>query len=296
VIEVGLPTALLIPVAAAFGALATWASRAVARRLGVVSAPDPFVDQHTEPVARLGGVGIAAAAAAALALDPRVGGATAVGALLFLAAGLLDDVREFAPSRKLALQLAAASVAGAFGATLDVTGNPVLDAVGGAVWIVVIVNAVNVTDVCDGLVAGLAVIALLALGAAEPSLWEPCLAVSGACLGFLVFNAPPASIFLGDAGSSFLGFVLAALSLDAVRRPDSARPGIQALLLLGVPLFELGFVVLARSRRGVPWWRGSADHIALRLQAAGLSRWQTDAVAWTAGAALALAALTLGQP
>ena len=292
--SVSLPAVALIPLSAILGTLATAGARALALRLGVVSRPDPFVVGHTRPIACLGGVAIAAASAVALGLDDgqvSVGAATVAGALLFLGTGLLDDVRGLAPSRKLALQLVSASVAVALGLKLPLTGNRALDAVAAVVWIVVIVNAVNLTDVCDGLVAGLGVIALLALGAIDPAHWRVALIVCGACLGFLVFNAPPASIFLGDAGSHFLGFVLAALAIDAAREADSPGRLVSSALVLGVPLFELAFVVLARAGRGEPWWRGSADHFSLRLQAAGLSRWQTDAVAWTTASLLGLGGL-----
>jgi UDP-GlcNAc:undecaprenyl-phosphate GlcNAc-1-phosphate transferase len=280
----------LVLLAALLGALATVGARALALRLGVVSAPDPFVAQHTAPIAMCGGVAIAAATAATLGLDAgRVSVETAavVGALLFLGTGLLDDVRGLAPLQKLALQVGSASVAVALGMTIPLTGNRALDAAAAVVWIVVIVNAVNLTDVCDGLVAGLGVIALVALAAIGPH-WRLALVVVGACLGFLVFNAPRASIFLGDAGSHFVGFALAAVALDAVRDADSASRLVATALVLGVPLFELVFVILVRAARSEPWWQGSADHFSLRLQAAGLSRWQTDAVAWTAAAGLAL--------
>jgi UDP-GlcNAc:undecaprenyl-phosphate GlcNAc-1-phosphate transferase len=287
-----LPTVALIPLAAALGAVATSGSRRLALRLGIVRNPDPFVAQHTRPVASLGGVALAAAAAAALALDAdrvNLSAAMVVGALLFLGTGLLDDVCGLSPSPKLALQVASATVAAALGATLPVSGNRAVDAGAAVIWVVVVVNAVNLTDVCDGLVAGVGVIALLALGATEPTLWAPSLAVGGACLGMLVFNAPPASIFLGDSGSHFLGFALAVLSLEAVRAEHAASLLVSGALVVGVPLFELAFVIFARIRRHEPWWEGSADHFSLRLQAAGLSRWQTDVVAWTVAGALAVA-------
>lgn len=286
------PSVTLVPLAAALGVFATAASRRLALRLGVVRRPDPFVAQHTAPVACLGGVALATATAGALALDAdrvNVSAAIVVGALLFLAVGFTDDLRGLSPSRKLGLQLLCAAVAAALGTTLPVSGNRLVDGIAAVIWVVVIVNAVNVTDVCDGLVAGVGVIALLALGSIQPSLWAPCLAVAGACLGMLAFNAPPASVFLGDAGSHFLGFVLAALSLEAVRETRATNLVLTGALVLGVPLFELAFVTFARLRRHEPWWRGSADHFALRLQAAGLSRWQTDAVAWTAAGALGFA-------
>jgi UDP-GlcNAc:undecaprenyl-phosphate GlcNAc-1-phosphate transferase len=287
-----LPAAALVPLAAVLGAAATAGARSLALRLRIVSRPDPYVAQHTAPVALLGGVALAAATAAALALDTgraSVGTAMVAGALLFLGAGLLDDVHGLSPPQKLALQVGAAAVPAALGATLPISGSHALNAAAAVIWVVVLVNAVNLTDVCDGLVAGLGAIAAVALGAVEPALWAPCLAVCGACLGFLVFNAAPASIFLGDAGSNFVGFALAELSLQAVRETDSMSRLVSGALVAGLFLFELVFVTTARAGRGEPWWRGSADHFSLRLQAAGLSRLQTDAVAWTAGAALAVA-------
>jgi UDP-GlcNAc:undecaprenyl-phosphate GlcNAc-1-phosphate transferase len=289
---VALPTVTLVPLAALLGTVAAGGSRRLALRLGIVRDPDPFVAQHTRPVACLGGVALAAATAGALALDAdrvNVSAAMVVGALLFLGTGLLDDVRGLSPARKLALQVVSATVAAALGATLAVSGNRLVDGAAAVVWVVVIVNAVNLTDVCDGLVTGVGVIALLALGATEPALWAPCLAVGGACLGILVFNAPPASIFLGDAGSHFLGFALAMVALEVVRTAQAANLLVSGALVIGVPLFELAFVTFARLKRHEPWWRGSADHFSLRLQAAGLSRWQTDAVAWTLAGALAFA-------
>jgi UDP-GlcNAc:undecaprenyl-phosphate GlcNAc-1-phosphate transferase len=291
---VTLPTVAIVPLAALLGVAATRLARDLSLRLGLVSRPNSHVITHVAPVACLGGVALAAATAVTLALDAgraHVGAGMIGGALLFLAAGLLDDVHTLGVSTKLALQIVCAAAAAALGATLPLTGEPVLDAAGGAALIVVIVNAVNLTDVCDGLVAGLAVITLLAVATAEPSLAVPCLALAGACLGFLVYNAPPASIYLGDCGSNLVGFALAALLLAFLREGESVG-GVQVALFVGVPLFELVFVVLARVRRREPWWRGSADHVSLRLQAAGLSRWQVDAVAWTAAGALALAGLS----
>ena len=288
---VALPVASLLPLAAALGAVATRGARALAARLRIVSPIDPFVPQHTRPVALLGGSAVAVAAGATIALDAdgaALGRATAVGALLFIGIGLADDLRALGPAQKLALQTLAASIAAALGATFTATGQHPLDAMLSVVCIVTLVNAVNVTDVCDGLVAGVAVIALVALGLTEASTRASCLAVAGACVGFLVFNAPPASIFLGDAGSSFLGFFLAAQLLRTVDDKGVGTGGVRAVLFVAVPLFDLAFVVLARTLRHERWWRGSGDHFALRLQAAGLSRWQTDAVAWSAAATLAL--------
>ena len=138
----------LVPLAAVLGTFATGGSRELALRFGIVRQPDPFVPQHTRPVAALGGLALAAAAAVALALDAggsSISGAMITGALLFLAVGLLDDVHGLSPAWKLALQIVAATVPVALGLTLPISGNGLVDAVAAVVWIVVLVNAVNLT-------------------------------------------------------------------------------------------------------------------------------------------------------
>ena len=293
----------LLLLAAAAGALGTLAARTLALRVGMVSRPNPLVAQHTRTVAYLGGVGIAAGFAAGLLASPWLGvardapglptAALATGAALFLAIGVWDDARPLQPLPKLLAQCAAATAAAAGGVVLPATGSGAANVALSAFWMVVMVNAVNLTDVCDGLVAGLAVVLLLVLAAASPQLRGPALALAGATAGFLVFNLPPATVFLGDAGSHLLGFALAALVLVDARSFPLVHAAPRAGLMTGVFLFELAFLIAVRRHKGVPFWRGSPDHFSLRLQAAGLSRWQTDAVAWAAAALLGGAALLL---
>lgn len=287
---------------AALGAGATWLARRSAWQFGIVNQPNAIVPQHTRPIAYLGGVGIAAATTGVLLLAAVLGwtghGTLAradliAGGALFLALGVADDLNPFRPPPKFALQIAAAVVVTYLRTGLGGSGVDLLLALLSISWIVTLVNAVNLTDVCDGLAAGLACIQFVALAVLVPSdtLWA--LVIAGSCVGFLVYNAPAASIFLGDAGSHVLGFWLAALTLDLIGSGRSMAPVIQALLIGGVPLFELIFVSTMRTRKGIPWWRGSPDHFSLRLQAAGFSRWATDALAWTAMVLLAGSALLI---
>jgi UDP-GlcNAc:undecaprenyl-phosphate GlcNAc-1-phosphate transferase len=294
--------AALFALAAAAGALGTLAARALARRVGLLNAPNPIVPQHVRPVAYLGGVGVAAGLAAGLAAAAAAGArwpaglplpGLLAGAAAFLALGTWDDARPLAWRPKLALQAAAALAAAAGGVVLPLSGWPLVDGALAVLWIVVVVNAVNLTDVCDGLVAGLLAVTCALLAATRPEVAPVALAAGAAAAGFLLFNRPPASIFLGDGGAHLLGFVLAALLLADARGAPPAQAAGRVALLAGVPLFELAFLVAMRRRKGLPWWRGSPDHFSLRLQAAGLTRWQTDAVAWSAAAALALAAALL---
>jgi UDP-GlcNAc:undecaprenyl-phosphate GlcNAc-1-phosphate transferase len=275
---------------------ATGLVRSVARRTGMVARPNPIVPQHTRPVAHLGGLGLGAGLAAGVGVlviagaPPGPGGMSAAGfagaAALFLALGALDDVIELGAAAKFLLQALVAAVAVALGAFAPVTGLAPVDRAIALLWILTLVNAFNFTDVCDGLLATLSLVALAVLAAGQPAAASLALAGAGACAGFLLFNAPPATIFMGDAGSHLLGFLLAALTLGVARGSDApAAAALGGLLLVGVPLFELVFLTAVRIRKGIPWWKGSPDHFALRLQAAGLTRLQTDAVAAAAGLA-----------
>jgi UDP-GlcNAc:undecaprenyl-phosphate GlcNAc-1-phosphate transferase len=283
------------------GAGATWLARRLAWQFGIVNHPNAIVPQHTRPIAYLGGVGIAAGTAGALLLADRLDWTAhpvarpdlIVGGTLFLALGVADDLRPFHPFPKLALQVVAAVIVTHLRARFDPSGVGLLPALLSLLWIVTLVNAVNFTDVCDGLAAGLACIQFVALAILVPAdaLWA--LVIAGSTVGFLFYNLPAASIFLGDAGSHLLGFWLAALTLDLMDSGRSIAQVTQALLVGGVPLLELIFVTTMRIRKGIPWWRGSPDHFSLRLQAAGLSRWATDALAWIAMLLLAGSALLI---
>jgi len=277
---------LLISAAAAIAS--TWAARAIALRLDFVSHPNPIVPQHTTPVAYLGGAGLAMAIVTGVGTFAHVTVPLFIwlpGAL-FLVLGVIDDLRPFSAGKKLLLQSAIAALAVLLGFRADISGIVIVDAIAAFVWIIALVNAVNVTDVCDGLVAGVSIPLFLALALLNPARAPLALAVAGACIGFLFFNRPPATIFLGDAGSHLLGFLAATLT------PLSTRSFPAALLVMGVFFFELVFLIFVRTRKGLRWWLGSRDHFALRLQAAGLSKVQTDLVAIAAGIVVAIMAVT----
>lgn len=296
---------LVIPGVAAFaaGVGATWGVRGLARRLGIVNKPNPLVPQHTKPIAYLGGVGLGIGAACgmlAMTLSSR-GGMDGIGvppltiavpAVLFLVLGAVDDLVAFEPSRKFLLQSVIAGLAVALGLWSPLTGIELVDRVLAWFWIVTLVNAFNVTDVCDGLLGSLSAVMFGFIGLAYPALAPVCIVLLASCCGFLVFNKPPATIFLGDAGSHLLGALAAALTIAGARvsQVDSVSHLLAAVLLVGVPLFELAFLVVVRTRKGLAWWRGSPDHFSLRMQAGGLSRLRTDLIACLVAAALGAAA------
>jgi UDP-GlcNAc:undecaprenyl-phosphate GlcNAc-1-phosphate transferase len=303
---------VVIGVAALGGAIGTWTARRIAVRFGIVNHPNPIVPDHIRPIPYLGGLGIAAGVLLAVAAVLLVGGAGAatamapagvlLGSLLFLGVGLADDLLGFGATAKIILQLAAAAAAIAMGGLVpEMTGLVLLDTLIAAGWIVTVVNGFNFIDVSDGtagtLAATTAILFFVTVGG-SPLL---ALAVAGACAGFLVFNRPPARIFMGDAGSLFLGFLLAAFALTA-RVETSWWPFLPMIaMFLAIPLFDLVFQASTRMLEGRPWWIAGPDSYALRLQKAGLSKGTValvsagaTVVAW--GLALALPALpTVGQ-
>lgn len=291
------PAPLGLFVGAVGGAVGTWAVRAIARHAGIVAKPNPIIPQHQKPTAYLGGVGIAIGGAAAwFALRLPIGGeglALLVPAVGFLVLGLVDDLWPLRALPKLIIGTGLASSAVLLGLSPSITGAGWVDAALAIGWIVLVVNAANVTDVCDGLAGGIAAVGLLYLGFAVPAVAPMAWGLAGACLGFMVFNRPPASIFMGDAGSLLLGFGLAAFSL----RVFEVQPSWPALPMAIAPcalfVFEAAFLIMVRRAKGLPFWKGSPDHFSLRMQAAGWSKWRTDLVSWSAAGAVCVLALLL---
>ena len=176
--------------------------------------------------------------------------------LIVFGLGLLDDLRGLGPVPKLTVEAGLAVLLWAGGVRAGFFDIPPLDLLLTVGWVVVITNAVNLTDNMDGLASGIAAIASLAYFAiAAPQgdylVASFAIALAGASLGFLRHNFPPARIFLGDAGSLPLGFLLASLGLllDLDVSNDVERIAVQALII-GVPVFDTILVVLAPATRG----------------------------------------------
>jgi UDP-GlcNAc:undecaprenyl-phosphate GlcNAc-1-phosphate transferase len=161
-------------------------------------------------------------------------------------------------------------------------------------------NALNIIDILDGLASGVAAIAAMAIAFAnvianrEPVAFL-CIVLAGAVSGFLRHNFHPARIYLGDAGSLFIGFMLAALSMNAGYTRMNMLAVISPVLILGIPLFDLALVIWIRWRNGIPVTKGSPDHFALRLRRCKLSVRETAVTAYIVGAILAGTALLMSQ-
>ena len=208
--------------------------------------------------------------------------------------GAFDDRRSVSPWLRLGLEAAAAVALWVVGVRAGLLGHTWFDLPLTVFWVMAVVNAFNMIDNHDGIAALVAAMSTLGIAAISISsgyhlVAAFSLAVAGACLGFFVHNKPPATIFLGDAGSMFLGFLVAALALK-VDLPEGSwvvRLAVAALLV-AVPLFDEALVVVARIREHRPVMLGSTDHSAHRLRALG---WSKNQVVVTMGGAQAVCSI-----
>ncbi|HVC80659.1 MAG TPA: MraY family glycosyltransferase [Chloroflexota bacterium] len=292
---------------------ATPLARRAAISLDIVDHPGGRKAHHA-PIPYLGGVAIYLAFIAILAAGWAAQGhasgmakatgqlvALVGGASLMALLGLLDDWYDLPALVKLGGQLLGAAILVRAGITIHFNHPQfsMLETPITIVWVVGITNALNLMDNMDGLAVGTAGIAacffllhaILALPA-QSLVATLSAALAGACFGFLYYNWSPARIFMGDAGSLFLGYLLAAVALKLSLTPTTpqlARLAVAAgysstvgqslhaiallapVYVLGLPIFDTSLVVISRLRRGVPVSQGGSDHVSHRLVGAGLS-------------------------
>jgi UDP-GlcNAc:undecaprenyl-phosphate GlcNAc-1-phosphate transferase len=270
--------------------------RAVARRLNLVA--KPRADRwHKKPTALFGGVGMFAAFALSYLIhrpSSLHGGALLVACAsgMFLV-GLVDDFVQLKPYAKLVAQIVFATIFTMFGLRLHWLPSDALDQGLTIIWLVGITNAVNLLDNLDGLAGGVATIAAAYLiffchTAGQIEAAGLAAGFCGAVLGFLVFNFNPASIFMGDCGSLFLGFFLGGMALvnyqPGMRRNVVAILTIPVLILL-IPIVDTTLVTVSRKLAGRPVSQGGRDHTSHRLVALGLSERAAALTLWMLAAA-----------
>jgi len=274
---------LIFATALVFAIGATPLARRIAVQTGMMDQPNAR-KVHTVPIPRLGGVAIYGAFMLGLILFadrfyiPQLI-SIIVGATWVSFLGLWDDRVGLNAWIKLLGQVFAALLLILTGVTVDLIHQPIVDAAITLVWIVGITNAMNLLDNMDGLAGGVAAIAagfflLIALRNGQYLVGSLSAALFGAAIGFLIYNFNPASIFMGDAGSLFLGFVLAAvgLKLRFITQP-LAETWFIPILVLGLPIFDTTLVFISRLRRGLnPLMHPGKDHISHRLVERGMTR------------------------
>ena len=279
--------------------------RSMGLRLGLMDQPDPR-KQHSTPMVRLGGIGMVLGFCAALAVTWAIGGfgllapdrdqliwTTLAGSLCFFVIGLADDLFALSPWPRLAGQIAVSIVVWSQGVRIGaidlpwITGTSsvivlpdVLSLAATVIWLVGITNAINWLDGLDGLAAGVAGIAAVGLLSVSFSLHQPAAgllaaALAGCCFGFLRHNFNPARIFMGDGGSYFLGFSLAAVSIVGPAKGLTTVSLLLPLLILSLPLADMSAVIMGRLSDGHSPFYPDRRHLHHRLLRAGFSHRRT---------------------
>jgi len=215
------------------------------------------------------------------ALTPPVQGIL-LASLLMLLFGLVDDLKELSITAKFLAQSIATLILIAFGVRAEIVHiGFVANIAITFLWVLGITNAINHLDVMDGLAGAVSLIAGLSFFVISSFIGDTnsailSLVLCSAVISFLVFNLPPAKIYMGNCGSHFLGFVLAAVALNISYAPIEKRIALLSpLLILGFPIFDTAFLIMVRLSKGKLPFKKSNDHPALLFQAAGYSKRKT---------------------
>ncbi len=275
---------------------------------------------HDRPVPRLGGVAIVGAFFAPLVglllvqsgvgtmfyENPRSAAGIFAGGLAIALLGIYDDLKGSGAGKKFAVQFAVAGLMYYLGFRIDRIANPfgpdlelgLLAIPFTLCWFVGVVNAMNLIDGLDGLAGGVALFAVgttfvVAFNQPNPLMMLFMAAVGGAVLGFLIYNFNPATIFMGDTGSMFLGFVLAASAIQTNQKSTTAVAILTPIVALGFPILDTLLAMGRRAVRGRPLFSADKEHIHHRLVSLGLSHRQAAVSLYAACLALNTVAITL---
>ena len=283
---------------------------------GKVGAADVSKDNrrmHDHPIPRLGGLaiflGFMFAALLMIPMDtPKQG--MLLGAVIIVVLGIFDDIHALPAIPKFIVQIVAALVAVLSGNRIEVLSNPNifsdnpvwvlgwLSIPVTVIWIVAITNAVNLIDGLDGLACGVSTISsvtmlVIALLVSELDVAMLLGALAGACIGFLPYNFNPAKIFMGDTGATFLGYIMATVSVQGMFKMYNIISFVVPFLILGLPIFDVCFAVIRRVSKGQSPMRPDRSHVHHRLIDMGLSQKQTVGVLYVISAILGLSAVVL---
>ena len=290
----------------------------LAVKIGAVDVPKDNRRMHKVPIPRLGGLAIIFGfAVAVMCFNEGYSKqliATLCGALIIIAMGIVDDCKNLDAKLKFAVQIIAALIVIYFGdIRIKVFTNPNIfsdslywvlpgwfSVTVSVIWIVFITNAVNFIDGLDGLAAGVSAIMSVSLVFISARLGEYTIALigislMGGCFGFLPFNFNPAKIFIGDTGSTFLGFMLATVSIQGVFKSYAVISFAVPLLILGLPLFDAVFAMLRRILTGKSPMVADRGHLHHRLIDMGFSQKQTVFILYAISGVLGITAVLLAE-
>lgn len=284
---------LLLLVASIISFSATPLVKRLAKRVNAIDIPKDDRRVHTVPIPRLGGLAIYVSFVICslfiFGFQKNVLGVL-IGGSLIVAMGIYDDIKPLKAIYKLVVQIAAALVLIMFDMKVHMITVP-FDSTGNTVditflaipitilWVVGITNAFNLIDGLDGLACGVCFISCLTLfGVAfigeRHTAMLLTIILAGACLGFLPFNSNPAKIFLGDTGSQFLGFILAAISIEGAIKSATAVVVAVPILALGLPIYDTLFAMIRRKINKRPMMEADKGHLHHKLLETGLTQKQ----------------------
>ena len=306
---------LSLLVAALISFSATPVVMVLANKIGAMDVPKDKRRMHKKPIPRIGGLAIFYGFIISVlcfgVIDTEMTGIL-IGSVIIVTVGFVDDIKALPAWLKLIFQIAAAAVVVYSGVRIEFLRSYTL--FGGEhlgiqglnhwsipatiIWIVGITNAVNLIDGLDGLAVGVSSIVSMSMVALILILQEPGLnvailmaAAAGAGFGFLPYNFNPAKIFMGDTGSTFLGFMLACSSIQGFFKVYALVSFVIPILILGLPIFDTGFAIIRRLFKGQSPMKPDRGHLHHRLLDYGFTHRQTVAILYTMTAALCLAAV-----
>ena len=274
--------------------------RYVAKRYGVVDAPSESHKTHKNPVPYLGGVAIALGVVmvtyvASLASDVSretflLASSVLIPAIIMGIVGLIDDLRKLSPWPRFIIQSLFAMAISALLVATNTLGSPFgdnwIDIPITTLFIVGITNSINFFDNIDGGASGALAIAamflfILSFQGSQFLIAALSIVLAGATLGFLLWNKPPARIYMGDAGALFLGILIASLAIRFDPNPiDRIASFSIPLLLLAIPILDTSVAVVSRIRRRISPFQGGRDHLSHRLMRMGFNKRQSVFILW----------------
>ena len=309
---IGIVAAALV-VALVVALITTPVVKNLAVRMGAVDVPRDGRRMHDHPIPRMGGLaiffGFLLSVVVFMDLDGQMRGML-LGAAIIVVLGIFDDIYSLRAMFKFVVQIIAALVAALSGNVIEIVSNPNvfssdlywdlgwLAVPVTVVWIVAITNAVNLIDGLDGLACGVSAISSMTLLVISLAIRDGPVAVlmaalTGACLGFLPYNMNPAKIFMGDTGSTFLGFILAVVSIQGLFKLYTIISFAVPFLMLGLPIFDTCFAFIRRIAHGQSPMHADRSHVHHRLIDMGLNQKQAVAVLYIISAILGLSAVVL---
>ena len=303
--------ALLVALAVSF--LMTPVVKTFAYKVGAIDVPKDARRMHKVPIPRLGGLAIFIGFMVSILLFSEITPelrSILLGAVIIVVLGVVDDIMALPAMLKFVVQIVAALIPATHGVTILAFSNPnifsdnlywVLGSLSipfTVLWIVAITNSVNLIDGLDGLANGVSAISattmlVIALVSDQSAVAVVLAALVGACVGFMPYNMNPAKMFMGDTGATFLGYILATMSIQGLFKYYAVISFVVPFLILGLPIFDTTFAFIRRIAHGQSPMHPDRSHIHHRLIDMGLNQKQAVATLYVISAILGLSAVVL---